>query len=208
MTVTAGATTAPAAGPILLAPALDHPIWLIRHAETSWTGKRWCGRADPPLTAAGRRAAGELGVTLAAELPPGAVVLASPARRARATADAIVDAARSELDLLVVDDLVEVDVGRAEGLTWTELSDREPELAATLIEGRPIDWPDGESAGALAERAERVASRIRVIGAAAPVAVVSHGALLHALAIALVGSRETGDGLEPLAPCGVRRLVP
>jgi broad specificity phosphatase PhoE len=49
------------------------------------------------------------------EVPSGTPIWASPARRARATADAIAAAIAAPVE--VVDDLAEVDVGRAGGPT-------------------------------------------------------------------------------------------
>ena len=40
-------------------------IVFVRHAATSWTGVRYCGRSDPSLSEDGRRAAEELAIRLA-----------------------------------------------------------------------------------------------------------------------------------------------
>ncbi|HEY8439598.1 MAG TPA: histidine phosphatase family protein [Candidatus Limnocylindrales bacterium] len=179
-----------------------HRIWLIRHAPTTWTGRRWCGRADPPLSTAGRRAAADLARDLGAKLPGDAVVLTSPARRARATAEAV--ASRGALELVVADELLEVDVGRVEGLDWGELSTLERATAEAIVGGRPIDWPGGESAVDVDARAQRAARRVRTAARARPVVVVSHGAFLAALARAL-GLPAAGIGMDP---CAVVRLDP
>ena len=164
--------------------ALDHPVWLIRHAPTSWTGRRWCGRADPPLSATGRLVAWSLAGRLAPELPEDALIWTSPARRARSTARAIAGAAG--LRTTVDPELVEVDVGRVEGLTWGELSTREPAVARAIVRGDAFDWPGGETAVSVRERAGRVAERMRDAARVRPIVVVSHGALLHALAAQLI----------------------
>lgn len=165
-------------------------IWLVRHASTAWTGVRWCGRADPPLDDRGRREAADLAARLSPVLLPSTSILASPAARAVATARAV--AAAGDLSVELDDDLLEVDVGRAEGLTWGELSTREPALAEAIAAGERIDWPDGESGTAVDERAARVAGRILAAAERGPVVVVSHGALLHAVARRL--------GVSPLPP--------
>ena len=178
-----------------------HPIWLVRHAPTSWTGQRWCGRADPPLSEEGQGLAAELAATLAAELPRTTIVLTSPASRARATAQAM--AAASALTVAVDDELVEVDVGRIEGLDWGELSTREPATADAILAGGLVDWPGGETAREVDERARRAAHRVRVRAVDRPVVVVSHGAFLSALARAL-GSTTVVRGIDP---CGVIRIA-
>ena len=202
----------PAGSPPTEVAALAHPVWLIRHAATSWTGRRWCGRADPPLTAAGRRAArilaGELLAELASIGTPGRgsrvlAVMVSPARRARETAE-FVEAAFG-VSGIVEPDLLEVDVGDAEGLDWPALEVRHPAVAAAIAHGIQPDWPGGETRAEVAARATRAADRIRAAGLAGPVAVVSHGAILHVIAAELVGDSR---GLSALGPAGFLRLSP
>lgn len=185
----------------IVVSTLDHRVWLVRHAPTSWTGRRWCGRADPPLSAVGRVVARSLARQLAPELPADALIWTSPARRARSSARAIAVAAG--LVETVDPDLVEVDVGRVEGLTWGELSTREPALAATIIRGDPFDWPDGESDASVQERAGRVARRLRSAARHRPIVAVSHGAFLQAVAAQL------SDGEPRVLEAGhVLRLEP
>jgi broad specificity phosphatase PhoE len=179
---------------------VGHGIWLVRHAPTAWTGRRWCGRADPPITRDGRRLAVALATRLASELSAGTVVRSSPALRAVRTAEPI--AARIGARVEIDPDLAEVDVGRAEGWTWDELTAREPETAAALLTGT-VDWPEGEAATDVERRAESVAESIRGIGPKRSVVVVSHGWLLARVAAAL-GSAGATSGLEP---CGVLRIA-
>jgi probable phosphoglycerate mutase len=200
------------AGPIAIA-RLGHPVWLIRHAPTSWTGLRWCGRADPPLSTEGHEAARRLAMVVAGTLDAvdGAIVRSSPARRARATADEI--SLTTGLPIVEDAELLEVDVGAAEGLIWTVLADRYPELAASLADGKLVDWPGGETASALVERAARAAAQIRRDARHGHVVVVSHGVLLNALVGALVGpaaawTNQPDTSPAFLAPGGILRLVP
>ena len=214
-------TTARSAAAIEPEPTLEparrrgHPILLVRHAPTAWTGVRWCGRADPPLTAAGRRAAAGLVATVSAELatadpPPGAAapaLVVSPARRTRQTAEPL----ERELGwrALVDPDLLEVDVGVAEGLTWTELEARHPAIAAAIGRGEAPDWPGGETRAAVAERARRAARRIATAAGVGPVIVVAHGAILAAVAASLAdaGWRAAGEAWRGLPPAGLEVLV-
>ena len=185
------------------APVAAHAVWLVRHASTAWTGRRWCGREDPPLTFGGRREARELAVRLRLELPPGTLIRTSPLRRALATAGAI--ASLAGLPVEIDPDLIEVDVGRIEGLTWNEVQAREPATATALLAGGDVDWPGGETAAATRARARRVLERIDRLRAARPVVVVSHGAFLHALA-SILAADDQGTGL--LGPAGLLRLAP
>jgi broad specificity phosphatase PhoE len=187
-------------------PTLAHAVWLVRHAETDWTGVRWCGRADPELSPDGRRAAEAVAIELAREisgrrgLP---ALFVSPARRAQQTAACI--AALIGVSAAGDPDLLEVDVGVAEGLTWTELERRHPKLAAEVARGIQPDWPGGETRTAIEARAGIVADRIRAAAIDQDVVVVSHGGILHAVAT-LLG--DDGNSFDPLLPAGVQRFGP
>jgi broad specificity phosphatase PhoE len=177
------------------------PIWLVRHASTGWTERRWCGRSDPPLTPAGTMAATVLAAGLALEIPAGAAVVTSPLRRARETAGAIADVLGSAF--LVDPDLIEIDVGRADGLTWDELATADPALADAILAGDEPDWPEGETAAEVGRRARSAAMRVLELAGSGPVVVVSHGGLLRALA------RELGSTVPArLAPAEAIRLEP
>jgi broad specificity phosphatase PhoE len=206
---------APTAARVHAAPSIANTVLLARHAPTSWTGRRWCGRADPPLTGAGRRAARDLAGDLVTELgelvaPPGGSdgcrpvrLLISPARRARQTAAPI--EAGFGIDALIEPDLVEVDVGAAEGLEWAALELHFPFIAAAIARGEQPDWPDGETGSEVRRRAARAVERIRAAAVDGPVVVVSHGAILHAIASVLVVDR---GALNALGPAAYLRLDP
>jgi ribonuclease H / adenosylcobalamin/alpha-ribazole phosphatase len=181
---------------------LVHPVWLVRHAPTAWTGRRWCGRADPPLSRAGERVAASVAKRLAPVLPADAIVRSSPARRALGTAAAIAVAAGVTVE--VDEHLLEVDVGRIEGWTWDEVAQREPALSTRILGGARVDWPDGERASELEDRARVAADLVETISRTRPLVVVSHGWFLAALAVAL-GRRVASEGL---APGDVIRLGP
>jgi probable phosphoglycerate mutase len=202
---------------VSLSPAIAHSVFLVRHAATSWTGNRWCGRADPELTPAGEESA----VAMAAELAPmladrpaaphgshPVALLVSPARRARQTASAVAAAIGAEP--LLEDDLIEVDVGSCEGLTWPELEAHHPGLAAAIGRGEQPDWPGGESRAEVAERAARMTDRIVEAAQDATVIVVSHGGILHAIATRLVDRAvvERGLPVPALGPGAILRLDP
>jgi broad specificity phosphatase PhoE len=150
---------------------------LVRHAETEWSGRRYCGRTDLPLTATGEAAAERLGRDLATSLGPPLRIITSPLLRARQTAAAIASATAS--DGFVVDDRwAETDFGRAEGLTYDDLKAVLPELAARLVNrDATVDWPGGETAAALRARIEAAWSDL--IALPGSVVVVSHGGPLR-----------------------------
>jgi len=184
------------------------PIWLIRHAQTDWTGRRWCGRSDPELSEPGREAARRLGAEIAAEVEAevevgqtaGAVVLSSPLRRAYDTARAI--ALALDASIQVEPDLTEVDFGAADGLTWDELIVAHPTLADRILAGGDPDWPEGETADAVAVRARTTANRILDLARTTPLVVVTHGGLLVPLASYLGAAVPAG----PFAAASALRL--
>ena len=186
--------------------SLAHPVLLIRHAATSWTGKRWCGRADPGLTIAGHRAArmlaDDVGREMGAMSTP--VLLVSPASRARQTA-APLEVALG-IRAMIDEDLLEVDVGAAEGLDWTGLEARFPTVAADVARGIQPDWPDGEARDDVDRRATRIVARIRGLATDGPLVVVSHGAILHAIARRLAPTSSPEP--EALGPAGILRFHP
>ena len=169
---------------------------LVRHAATAWTGQRYCGRSDPPLSPAGRAAAASLAEGLASSLDPGTRIVSSPSRRALQTATAIAAAAR--LGPVEIDPRwSEADMGIAEGHTFAELERMAPDLARALAAGdAAIDWPGGETSASLAERVESACHALREADLDA--VVVSHGGPLRiAMALALGVPASTLDPIEP-----------
>ncbi|MBI3522689.1 MAG: histidine phosphatase family protein [Chloroflexi bacterium] len=124
---------------------------IARHGSTEWTGRRFCGRSDPPLSEAGRAEARPL-ARWARDVAPRAEVITSPQRRCLETARLIDPGAR------VDERLREVDLGETDGLTFDEVAARYPQLAATLLANRrpDVDWPGGETWAAALKRASEV----------------------------------------------------
>ena len=176
-------------------------IVLVRHAATTWSGSRYCGRSDPPLSDAGRAEAARLGTELAPLAGTGTLVISSPSIRALETARAIASAAG--IDHVETDDRwLEADV--AEGRTFAEVAEHAPAIADALAGGTlEIDWPGGEThldlAGRVADAWTELTGRRR------SVIVVTHaGPLMHALALAERRPPRSNDLLAPAAYVRVR----
>jgi broad specificity phosphatase PhoE len=152
----------------------DDEVWLVRHGETEWSRDgRHTSTTDLPLTDEGRKVAEPLRDRLAGETF--ALVLTSPRRRARDTAD-LAGRADAEVD----DDLVEWDYGDLEGETTEEIRETYPDW--TIWEG-PV--PGGETADEVSARLDRVVERCRA--ADDRVLLFGHGHALRALAARWLG---------------------
>jgi ribonuclease H / adenosylcobalamin/alpha-ribazole phosphatase len=178
-------------------------IVLVRHAATAWSGLRYCGRSDPPLSEEGvgqaERLAADLGPTLLSDW----VLVSSPSRRSLATAEAI--ASQAGLGSVLIDARWrEADLGVAEGRTFGELATLAPDLAAALAAGAlEIDWPDGETHSSLGRRV--AAAWEELVQADRPAMVVTHaGPLMHAQAIA---GRRTISGDDLITPAAFIRVT-
>ena len=182
-------------------------IILVRHAQTAWTGSRYCGRSDPPLDAAGETAADRLAGDLATTLAPGTRIVTSPLRRAHSTAIAIADAAGIN-DITIDDGWREADFGIAEGLTFEELERLAPDLARDLVDGETaIDRPHRERAEDLARRVATAWNDL--VTAGDEVLVVSHaGPLRIALGLASGRAPDTVDLPGPGAVIRLSMTVP
>lgn len=156
-------------------------VVVVRHGETAWALEhRHTGRADVPLTEAGRADAAALAPQLAAwtfEL-----VLVSPLLRAVTTAQLIgvLDGAER------VDDLMEWHYGSAEGRTREDVQAQRPGWDVWTDGG-----PDGgESPADVEARVDRVLARLGPFGATTGphACVVAHGHLLRVLAARWLGA--------------------
>ena len=150
-------------------------LFLVRHGETEWslTGQH-TGLKDIPLTDNGRAAAARLRPRFAAE--SFAHVFTSPLSRAKVTCDLAGFGDRAVVDA----DLVEWDYGRYEGLTSQEIKQQQP------------DWdlfrdgcPAGETAAAVAARADRFLARFTALDADA--IAFSSGHFIRTLAARWLG---------------------
>ena len=156
-------------------------IFFIRHGETDWNAEgRLQGQHDIPLNARGVGQAETAGRILAKLVPqPGHLPwLVSPLTRTRNTAEHARGAIRLDPRGYETDArLMEIRFGDWEGLTWPEVSARDPEGAAA----READkWgyrpPAGESYGDLVAR---IAPFFE--GLESDAVVVAHGGVARAL---------------------------
>ncbi|WP_053385891.1 histidine phosphatase family protein [Leucobacter japonicus] len=143
---------------------------LIRHGQTDWNlAGRMQGRTNIPLNAAGRAQASDLARSLA-EGEPWDAVVSSPLVRASMTGDVLAE----HLGLgpvMPVAELVERSFGAAEGLSPGEALERWPDR----------QYPEMESAEAVATRARKALEHIAERRPDQRVLAVSHGSFIRHL---------------------------
>jgi probable phosphoglycerate mutase len=154
-------------------------LWLARHGETEWTvSRQHTGKTDIDLTSNGEEQARQLGERLSGH--EFALVLSSPLKRARRTAELAGLGDRLEL----AEEFVEWDYGEYEGVTTKEIRETRP------------DWdlwrdgnPGGETVEQVAARADRVIERINCTDG--DVLCFGHGHMSRVLAARYLGQDGT-----------------
>jgi probable phosphoglycerate mutase len=147
-------------------------LLLVRHGVTEYSvAKRFAGRSDLELTEAGREQARRAAARVA-ELGPVDVVVSSPLRRTRQTAQQLAD--RLELPVLIEDGMVETDFGDWDGYTFAEVSQKWPAELQRWLDDPSVAPPSGESFETVTRRVRRARDRILAQHTGKTVAVVSH----------------------------------
>ncbi|MBD8605325.1 histidine phosphatase family protein [Aeromicrobium sp. CFBP 8757] len=149
-------------------------LWLVRHGETEWSRSgQHTSVTDLELTPDGEAVAARLTHPLAEH--PFGLVLTSPRRRARRTAE-LAGFAHAEPDA----DLAEWAYGDYEGLTTPQIHESDPDWS--IWTGTT---PGGETAAQVGERLDRVVARARAAGGRT--LVFAHGHSLRVLAARWLG---------------------
>jgi ribonuclease H / adenosylcobalamin/alpha-ribazole phosphatase len=134
-------------------------LLLLRHGETPLSAeRRFSGLGDPDLTATGLAQAEAAAARLAR--PPYRIdlIVSSPLKRARQTAEAV--ARRTGLGVEVDEDLRETDFGDWEGHTFTEIQRRWPDELTAWLADPSVAPPGGESFAEAARRVQRARDRL------------------------------------------------
>jgi len=145
---------------------------LLRHGETGLSAeRRFAGRGDIPLTGTGLRQAAAAASRLAARGGID-VIVTSPLRRARQTAEAVARATGAPVH--AEDDLAETDFGAWEGLTFAEASARWPDEVTAWLASADVAPPGGESFAAVGRRVTAAADRLLAAHRFRTLLLVSH----------------------------------
>ena len=160
---------------------------LVRHGQTALTAqKRFSGvRTDPELTPIGRDQADALAGAVG-DLGPVHTVLTSPLRRARETAQIIVD--RLGLPVRTDQRLLECDFGAWDGCSWAEIERDWPDELARWLASTAAEPPEGESFDAVAARVRAIKDELRQAHPGRTVVLVSHVSPIKLLVSDVLGA--------------------
>lgn len=152
-------------------------LLLIRHGETIWNNEmRYQGHSDIPLSDEGREQAKKLSARLSGEEIDH--VYASDLSRAYETAEII--AAPHHKTVQKMEQLRETMFGVWEGLKFSEIQERFPEVWAKWRDDpRTTVLPEGESLDSVYERVNRAINQIRARHPKETVVVVGHGGIIR-----------------------------
>jgi probable phosphoglycerate mutase len=154
-------------------------VLAIRHGETAWNvDGRIQGQLDVPLNDMGRWQVHRLALALADENI--AAIYTSDLLRALETAQAV---ARASGDAIVTETgLRERGFGVFEGLSYAQINERWPELAARWRKRDPdFGAPGGETLNQFYGRSIATATRLAALHPGQTIALVSHGGVMDCL---------------------------
>ncbi len=160
-------------------------LLFVRHGLTEFnTARRFMGFSDVELNPAGHRQAASLRDALAAETFD--AVYSSDLKRTMQTAE-IVTSGR-DFEIVACPELRECDYGCCEGLTFSEIGEQYPEVAALCANFTPeLECPEGENFQGFQARTCDFLKRLEKHQPSETVLVVSHGGPLKVLLCRLLG---------------------
>jgi broad specificity phosphatase PhoE len=166
--------------------AATRTLYVIRHGQTDYNARDLLlGHRDIPLNALGREQAGAHAITLEwlNAAPAELDFVCGPLARTRETMVLLRAAAGlAPDDFRVSNDLIELDYGQWEGLTWEQVLATDPEGYRAWHDD-PVNFalPGGESYAQLSTRLERFLATIE-----RDTVIVSHGGISRVM-IGLLG---------------------
>lgn len=169
-------------------------LYLIRHGQTDWNAcKKIQGSLDIPLNAAGKEQAGLLAKAM--EDRPVRFICSSPLKRALHTANGIGE--RQGVKVVTVPELREVEFGKWEGMSGSELLKEYPKAYKSWRQNpAKVTPPGGETWEEAAERAAMALKKVLGIAQGnGDTAIVSHGATLAHLIAVMMGNAAGEPGL-------------
>ena len=158
-------------------------LLLARHGKIDGNGRRYIGATDLPISARGQTQAKALAETVLSFHPD--FCFCSSMLRTRQTAEIVLR--RAACGISCLPELREIDFGLWEGLTFEEIKNRYPELAAAWADkGLEFSFPGGEKIKDFWNRVRAVARQL-TSGTEETVLVISHGGVIRALICYFLG---------------------
>jgi broad specificity phosphatase PhoE len=182
-------------------------LYLIRHGATDnnrATPPRLQGRrTDPGLSQEGLEQARLTGQYLAGR--PLAAVYSSPLLRARQTAEAI--ARPHDMQVQLVDELIEVDVGDWEGRSWDEIQRTDPHAyRAFMTDATVHPYSGGENLSTVLTRAAPALGRLMQENLGRLIAAVAHNVVNRSYLAHVMGVPVARYRSIPQDNCGLTLL--
>jgi broad specificity phosphatase PhoE len=160
-------------------------LLLVRHGESEFNrARRFAGFIDVDLTEFGRRQVEKLRERLAGEKID--VAYSSDLKRALKTAELATDG--RNLPITTCPELREINYGEVDGLPFSEIQSRFPDLAKQLTTSElGLEFPGGETFTAFVDRVALFKERLAKHGQSESVLIVAHGGPLRALMCSMLG---------------------
>lgn len=158
---------------------MNRRLILLRHGDTGLPG-RYIGASDVPLSAAGMAQLKEL----RPYLQESAIdhILSSPLQRCRQTTELLLPGRKVDYD----EALREINFGRWEGGTFSQIVESDPELVEQWATGGVhFCFPDGERLGAFQARVAAIGERL-IQAQEQTILVVTHGGVIRTLICSLL----------------------
>jgi len=166
-------------------------ILLVRHGQTNANATGfYMGWSDEDLNELGYTQARRLSARLASM--PIASIYTSPLRRAYTTAAILAEP--HKLGLMILEDLIEIQLGDWQGLHMDEIRKRWPELwQQSRTDPSELTLPNGESYRQVTERAVRALKRVAEANCGKQAAIVTHEVIVKVLICLLYTSPSPRD---------------
>lgn len=160
-------------------------ILLVRHGQTNANATGfYMGWSDEDLNELGYTQARRLSARFASM--PIASIYTSPLRRAYTTAAILAEP--HKLELTVLDDLIEIQLGDWQGLHMDEIKKRWPKLwQQSRTDPSELTMPNGESYRQVTERAVRALKMVAEANRGKQAAIVTHEVIVKVLIAHVLG---------------------
>lgn len=157
-------------------------LLLVRHGQTDWNlQRRYQGDNDIPLNATGLAQARQAALALKAEQVDG--IISSHLSRAKQTADLIAEFHDNPVE--VDERLGELNFGKWQGLTWTEIEAQYPDEARDWRTNKAESAPNGETFVELSVRTSAFLESMR--GRGGRWIVAAHGGTIRSVVGGILG---------------------